>query len=206
MKKRMHIASALAALAIFASAAFAGTNESRDPLNCHRIEASWGFYRTGYFYPISGVRYETPALGIPLSLSAALRSYGSFYLVSIRSFDVSASVSYRFDIIPRFLLVTAGAGGTVAARLYNDTRSTASSGFYPYLTGGIAVSFGWCTLSLPVQVNFFGDGIGITGAPEAAFRLDFIGLFIRSELSVNHVWAGTTGLFADNYAGIRLYF
>lgn len=192
----------LAAVLIFGGAAYAETN--LDPLNCHRIDASWVFFRSAYYYPVSGVSYTSPDLGIPLSVSASVRSYGSFYLVSIQSFDVLAAASWQFSIVPRMFRLSTGAGAELKARLYNDVRSTAQSGFDPLIVLGAHASFDWCTISLPVTVRLYSDGAGFSAAPEAAVRLWFIGVFARSEITWT-ISAGNGQWYLEHYAGVRFY-
>ncbi|MBI4976280.1 MAG: hypothetical protein HZC28_02300 [Spirochaetes bacterium] len=205
MKKNiiLHAVRSVLCIMIFSAAVWA--ESAIDSLNCHRIEASWVYARSAYYYPVSSVAYDSPELGVPLSLSAALRAYGSYYFVSTKSFDVIASASWHFPVVPHMLRLRTGAGGVLNARLYSDSRSTAESGFDPFLIFGADASFDWWTVSLPAAMRFYRDGCGISLIPDAALRFGTFGVFIRSEITMNARWSGTTQWTADHFAGLRMY-
>jgi len=199
---------ALLVAELFAAApapATAKKSPQLDPLDAPRLDLAWVFFRNGYFYPVSGVRYASPSLGVPLSFELGLRGYGSVFFVSTSAMDLDATLWARLTPIPKRLLVTLGGGGVAVVRLSNDPKVKTPSGFVPHASASLGLSFGWTTLTLPVRMRFYANGYGVVLAPEWAVRVGHLGLFVRSEISWDAQWRGGGVWYGEHFAGFRFY-
>lgn len=177
-----------------------------DPRCGPTLESYWSFFRNGYYYPVSGLRYRSPDKTIPLSLELGTRAYGSFYFVNPESFDLEAFAHWRFTPAAGPLKVTAGAGLTGLLRFTGDPKIASKSGVIPALTGAFSGNFFWFSFALPLRVGFYSDGLGLALAPEVAARLGRVGLFVRSEIFYDANYGGRGQWYAQHMAGLRFYF
>lgn len=177
-----------------------------DPLHGPTLESYWSFFRNGYFYPVSGIRYHSPDKTIPLSLELGTRAYGSFYFVNPESFDLEVFAHWRLTPTAGPLRATAGAGVTGLLRLTGDPKIASKSGVIPAIVGIFSGTQSWFSFTLPLRVGFYSDGLGVVASPEVAARLGHVGLFVRSEVSYDGNWGGRGQWYAQHVAGLRFYF
>ena len=185
-----------------------GRGFSQAPLSGHELEFDMGSLRNRYLYPNTDVRYRSPELADrPLRLSFRLRSYGTLFVYSRSSYDLTPLAEYSFPESPAGARWSAGIGLDGRVRLSQDSRSDAVSSAEPLLSGAYTGRYRRFAYTAPLWTRFYDNGIAFTVLPEVAYAFTATSLFVRYELSFLQFYGdGTHEWRRDLYLGMRYRF
>lgn len=191
---------------------FSATNDQETPVNkYHHIGLFLGSLRTPYSAVVSGIDYQSPAFANGLlSIDSRLYSWGSLYFVSLNSFDLELALLAGGML--NAVRLSGGAGYKLYARLYVDERSTATTGYAPFVRGKVEIPLLHSMVDLDLvnnlDVNFHRNGIALDLAPQLSIGYSWFYLTLQAKGSALMLYQQASGgvpnyeLRYDSYIGL----
>ena len=171
--------------------------QEKDNLFKHQLTVDFGSFRNRYLYPITDLQYRSPLIKkANLKFSTRLRSFGTLFLYSNSSYDLTTLAEYYFTKKIKPMYFSAGVGADTRLRFVNDERSEATSSAEPLISITIHGNYKKINFNTPYWTRFYSNGVSFTLLPEASYQIGKrISLFLRYELSYltifkvsNHEW------------------
>ena len=183
--------------------------QENDFLTKHRLSADFGSFRNRYLFPITDIKYTSPALKkMNLTFSGRLRSYGTLFFFSKTAYDFTPATEYNFTKNSKTVYFSAGVGLDVRIRLVKDERSNATTSAEPILILTANANFKRLNLMMPFWNRFYSNGISFSLLPEIHYNVsEKISVFLRYELiylkiynNISHEWR------QDSFIGTSILF